>query len=60
GDIEGLSERLHRLIVSAELRASLGTTGQNLVRANFNFHNCVENLTLLFGLPAKNGIDNVA
>ncbi|HIO39102.1 MAG TPA: colanic acid biosynthesis glycosyltransferase WcaL [Rhodospirillales bacterium] len=60
GDIEGLSARLHRLIVSAELRASLGTTGQNLVRANFNFHNCVENLTLLFGLPAKNGIDNVA
>ncbi len=49
GDIEGLSARLHRLIVSAELRASLGTTGQNLVRAN-----------LLFGLSTKNGIDNVA
>ena len=60
GDIKGLSARLQRLIMSAELRTSLGTTGQNLVRANFDFHNCVENITILFGLPEKNGIDNAA
>lgn len=50
GDIEGLADSLNRLIKNPGDREKLGRAGNDLLRRNFAFSDCMEKITSLFEL----------